>query len=211
MRFDFQLTFDEYHEAVRLARRRLARAVARRFRVQFWIGVIVTFVIVELVLKAIDRLVVTPAGFNPAAQPWQETLRPYLLFIVSTWIVIAAILMALRRRLKLVDRILWEARAQLQQVRSAEFDETGATFSDPLTRQHYDWLTFREVKETRDAVVLFTSPYSFEAIPRRACADKLDEFRQFLHARITPRTQGFPVHSPTGEMPPPSSGPSADS
>src|SRR5436309_13168064 len=122
MRLEFQLTFDEFHEALTILRRRLMLQVRRRFRLTFWIGVIIGFVVVEVALKAVSRIIVTPAGYNPLAQPWQESLRPYVSFLVGSWIVIFGLLLAFRRRATLLERAMWEGRAQWQQVFTAQLD-----------------------------------------------------------------------------------------
>ena|SRR2546421_6544768 len=195
MRMEFQLTFEEFGEAMRLARRGLIRDIRRRSRAERWIGIVVLILVLLFAMNVVDLVLVTPPGAGPKpSPPWQDALRPYVSFLVIIWLTLLAALLHIRRRTKLLDRIGWESRPQLQQVRTIDFADSGVTITDALSRTEYRWTIFRRIDETKNTLVLFVSDYSFEVLPKRALTPVAEgELRRLLAQQVQPQTAAFPV------------------
>jgi hypothetical protein len=197
VRGQFQLTFDEYAQAMRLIRRRLVKNLRRGSRVEFWVGLAVVAIVIYFFGWIVDRMMATPATSAAAVAqlPWQEGLRPYVYFVGITWIVCFATILRQRRRIRRIDRLQWESRPQFQQIRTVEVSESAVVFEDIFARSEYHWPIFRHVEETPTVFILFLSEHSAELLAKRAFADgEIVKFRELAREQIqSAGPRGFPI------------------
>jgi hypothetical protein len=196
MRVEFQLTYNEYLEALLLARKRLLRDIKKQSRRDLWIGMAVFLVIVLLGLnRVLDWLLPSSNPALAALLPWQDALRPYFYFLVLIWMAVFGLTLLARRRLRIINRLSWEGRPQLHQIRTVELTDAGVIVSDRFARTEYHWSLFRRLEETPNTFLLYTSEMTFEIVPKRALqlSGELDRFRALMQAKLEPQSTAFPV------------------
>ena len=208
LRVEFQLTYDEFLEALLFARKRLVREMKRRSRAEFWIGMVVLVVLIAVVL---DRLLdfFLPNSRTVQSVPWQVAVRPYFWLMAVIWLGLFGFRLLQQRRVRIINRLAWEGRPQLHQIRTADLSEASVIFSDRFARTEYQWSIFHSLQETQNTFMLYISEYSgaYEIIPKRALmpAGKMDRFRALVEQNIQQQVAAFPVVPiPTANpLPPP--------
>jgi hypothetical protein len=196
MRVEFQLTYDEYLEALLLARKRLLREIKKQSRHDYWIGMAIFAVVVFFGLsRIVDWLLRSPNPALAAMMPWQDVLRPYISFLLMIWLAVFGLRLLQQRRVRIINRLSWEGRPQLHQIRTLEIGDAGVTVSDQFARTEYRWSLFRRLEETPNTFMLYTSDMTFEIVPKRALqlSGELDRFRALVQAKLEPQSTAFPV------------------
>jgi hypothetical protein len=208
MRVEFQLTYDEYLEALVFARKGLLRQVRKRSRRDLWIGTAVFAVFVFFALdRIVNWLIPTPNPGMVAMQSWQDTVRPYIYSLFMIWLVLFGFILLQRRRLRIINQLSWEGRPQLHQIRRIELTDAGVIATDQFATTNYRWSLFRRLEETPNTFLLYISEMTYEIIPRRVLqpSGELDRFRALMQAKLEPQSMAFPVLPvlPVEPLPPP--------
>src|SRR5262249_31430919 len=97
----------------------------RRSRKEAWIGWAVwAFFVLAVLGRILDRIVPFSPAFV-AMQTWQDFARPYLYMLLAAWTFLFGFRLLQQRRVRIINRLSWEGRAQLHQIRTAELSESG--------------------------------------------------------------------------------------
>jgi hypothetical protein len=193
VRIEYQLTFEEFREAMMLARKRLIEQARQRGKPRSWL-MLVFWIVVIAIVACVGLLMILP---RPAATPSTDSLQrlmPHIYWFVLVVVLIGLLLYVARHQFVAQVGRMWESMIQLHQRRTVQFDDGGVHVADALTQAHVRWALYRRLEETPRLFLLFTSDFTFEIYPKRAFTDaSAEELRQLVRSNIGERTHGFPV------------------
>jgi hypothetical protein len=92
-------------------------------------------------------------------------------------------------------RKAWAAQPHLHEPYTLETSLQGVVISNARSRNEYHWLSFTDVLETKDVLLMMLSPTNFHPVPKRAFADprQLEEFRDQAAVIKARKLEGFAV------------------
>ena len=190
IRIEYQLTFDEFREAMVLARRQLAHKLrGGKPGSGASVALLAWCLLVACVLALLMML--TSGGLIRALG---ESWRAHVGWAIALVLTLVLILLLARRQFNAQVRQMWESMATLQQVRTVQFDEDGVATIDALVQSRLRWGVYRRLEETPRLFLLFWSDYTFEIYPKRAFTEaSMGQLRELFQSKLAERTRAFAV------------------
>jgi hypothetical protein len=172
LRIEFQLTFEEYRDAMKIhaARTRLA---------------ITAMVVLASLISLWNFL---PA--DPPVQPPEKHPIIVSLLLWATWLAVFGIIwFCIFRVLGGGVKKAWAGQPNSALPRTVEIREDRVFVVSMLERTEYLWPAFTRFRESRRLFMLYTSTHYLVIIPKRVFTDAagIDFFRQITSSRIVPR------------------------
>jgi hypothetical protein len=172
MRLEYQLTFDDYREAIG----RVKPVSHGNRRVRGWL-------VATIVIGALSVIVNVLTPRVPEARPFRSGVvleyLPWLVVFLVLWFFV-------RRSLRGGLREQWEEQTALHRPKVVDFREDGLTVYDPAVRLDYHWTAVRQCGETPHLFVLYTADSAFQILPKRALGTdaNVEQFRAYVNARL---------------------------
>ena len=163
-------------------------------------GWLLSFVLAGCLLFLFNRTATTSApGATSAASAPPQRLPSYFehLLPLLGWAYLVLFLVLLGRFQRTRGILsMWAALHHEREPRVLHVTDSGVTIEQPSARLEYGWGYFAGYRETENLVVLYTSPYAFFMIPKRAFGDaaQLAAFKGFVMSGI-PRGHFLPAES----------------
>jgi YcxB-like protein len=164
MEVSYQLTVDDYRQAMKAYRTRTAHLRwILRFGIAFVLLVLSTGVVLLIVA--------------PHSNAFQNLVPLYVLFLI--WIVVwwgAPFLSA---------RSQFRGSPSVQTPLKLEVTDTGLHFCSQLSDSRVAWATYVRWVEGNAVFVLFSNPKIMVVVPKRAFSfDQVNEFRELLRSKV---------------------------
>jgi hypothetical protein len=208
VKIEYQLTFDEFNEGMKLAQRRFAAKVRRQGRKRPALLVVFGVLLGGVASYMLLARTVWPAAtrawrsdpVSVAARRFSTTtlerIEPHLFWFGLMVLFVVLLMWRIRAQVAQHRRNLWDGVPAVQQARVVTFDDEGVSEDHALARAFKRWAYVNRAEETPALFILFSSDYSLEIFPKRAFTDSAaNEYRALVQSRIQPQTRAFPVIS----------------
>jgi YcxB-like protein len=162
MHLRFKYTFNDYAEAS------AARSLLAKVR-----PIAILIVLLQISLFIVMTLDQTNHSFK-----WIVSyVYPYLivLVLISPW------------GMRLLNYVVWKSHRSLHKVITYEITDRSVVATTETSRFEMKWETFTQFIESKNLFVLYTRPYLFYMLPKRAFEGEaeLGEFRELAQRRVS--------------------------
>ena len=187
IRIEFQLTYEEYRQAMFFMRAQMTKEMRRGSYRRMWISAAIVFVVGMLAS-------VLSNGWPQRHALPADARVPVLICILLFFAFLALVTLIARRRAGEILVRIWESTAVLQQPNVVTVDDDGIRTETPFTDERHRWVLYTTFAETKAVFLLMRSHYSGEIYPKRAFTDAdATAFRAIARAKLDHRSRGFPV------------------